>query len=740
MSGRSATATARMQVAGCQGRSTKLRVLASARAQLIGWSILAVFSQLALVRMFSTIVGATAYYANLFLLVAIFSLAAGFFARRLDKYVVFIPYFLLLSLLTALWLGEFSILNTIAEEFFWVNVTPRHSARSAFDLQLAIMILCFVAMPLLVLIGSRQGGSFVRQHKGHRAYLWMGAGGLIGAVIFVFQNQIMPEFIYLLVLWVILIGVCSWSALESHFQRILGLLPILALLLIGYEYSAASLWSPYQRINLLPVRDSESGPPNGYMVYVNGFYITEVSAVPYRPQAGFARTAFGIASSMNNVLVMGSGGGTSDVREALQAGAGHVEAVEIEPVFIALGRNFDPDKTYESPRVTVVNTDGRKYLAQNRMKFDCVYYPFVDSQTVASNRARFRLDSFLYTVEGLRLAYESLAPEGTLLVYFMTGGASWLQRRMYELLKEATGRHVMVFRLGESHTLYFVRNGTSTASALTAWDIARSFEGLPSLPVPNDDWPFFYSLNKTIPLEHVRLLIIVFLMFLGLLLALTDRSASPGARYRSVALPIYAFFSGAAFFFIELRTISAITPFMGSTYVSQACVVIGIIAASLCGALLGTSRKAVPLYLAWLLLLSGLVIAFCAKSWFHPFSGAVVRSTALYLSSLLVPVFFAGHLYLSYLKNCSPQAALSMQKWNLIGGAVGGLSECVVIVVGFDKTLWIAVLFYCFSCLPFVLTKFPFPTSLRPNRNCTEGTPHAGETESRASPSSKGRG
>ena len=152
---------------------------------------------------------------------------------------------------------------------------------------------------------------------------------------------------------------------------------------------------------------------------------------------------------------------------------------------------------------------------------------------------------------------------------------------------------------------------------------------------------------------------------------------------------------------------------MGSTYLSQASVVIGIILASLCGAVLGCSRKRIPLYLTWLLLLCGLVIALCARTWFHPFSGIVIRSTVLYLSSLLVPVFFAGYLYLSYLRNCSSETALLMQKWNLIGGVIGGFSECAVIVIGFDKTLWIAALFYCLSCIPFIVGRFPVSRILR---------------------------
>ena len=65
--------------------------------------------------------------------------------------------------------------------------------------------------------------------------------------------------------------------------------------------------------------------------------------------------------TFENVLVLGAGSGT-DVAAALRHGAKHVDAVEIDPVIIRLGREHHPDQPYSDPRVTVVNDDARHFL------------------------------------------------------------------------------------------------------------------------------------------------------------------------------------------------------------------------------------------------------------------------------------------------------------------------------------------------------------------------------------------
>ena len=63
-----------------------------------------------------------------------------------------------------------------------------------------------------------------------------------------------------------------------------------------------------------------------------------------------------------DVLIVGAGSGT-DVAIALQNGARHVDAVEIDPRLLQLGRERHPDRPYQDPRVTTHVDDGRAFLS-----------------------------------------------------------------------------------------------------------------------------------------------------------------------------------------------------------------------------------------------------------------------------------------------------------------------------------------------------------------------------------------
>ena len=669
--------------------------------ELALWSAVTVFSELAIVRLFSTLVGGASYFGNLFLLVGSFAAACGLMAPRLGRFSHCVAAALLLPLIAAVALGRFDLIEWMPDEFFWSSIARTKPREASFDLRLGILLLAVSSLPALLLCGAVQGELVRRVREGAKAYLILAGGGLAGAALLAVQNQWLPSLAALVCLWSALVGSC-WL-LGTRGRSWLWLTPLIAALAIAVPVSLRSRWSPYQRIDLAPM-------PGGYAIHSNGFYISSVSNVPDAKLttrfAGPTAWAFKSLHPGDNVLVVGSGAGTADVREALHAGAGHVTAVEIDPEFIQVGLDIDPDHTYRDPKVERVNADGRHFLASTDRQYDFILYPFVDSQTNASNQARFRLDSFLYTLEGLHLAYSHLAPRGIMIVNFATG-TRWIQQRMYDLLRVATGREVRVFVRGQSvWSLYAVSNGRQLP------DVAPFFTAVPpaalhvsDLPIPTDDWPFLYSLERRVPWEYLRISGMVLLLFAALLAGVTakrwreseasDWPAASSASPLSTSLLAYAFFSGAAFFFIELRTISALVPVFGSTYLSQSAAVIGIIACSLAGGLSAERRLWLPPLAAWLALFACLGLSYVAPDWFHPLWGLLQPSASLMLLALLSPVFFAGYLYLTYVRRLPAAAVASMQKWNLVGGAIGGLAECSLIVLGFRLSIWVALAFYC---------------------------------------------
>jgi len=672
---------------------------------IILWSAFGVFSQLAFVRLFSTTAGETTYYGNVFFIIAIFALSCGFSTRKLARFYYLIPLAVLLNDAAVRWLGTYNLLQQLPGEFQWVSVANLSPKEANFDLQLAVLLLCTALVPVMVLIGAKQGAHMVSGNYQKRGYVLMAVGGILGALAFTLQNQFFPSQWVLFLVWIGGFLVILWREQQLVPDRqglAVALLSAAGLLAMGWSFSSQHDWSPYQRIDAV-----ENHQEDSMDLYTNGFYISTVHLQDAKarhqiPSWTLHTMPFQSVEPGDRVLVLGSGGGTADVREAIYHGAGSVTAVEIDPKFIALGTKYDPEKSYLKPQVTTYVNDARRFLNTCQEKYDFIYMPFLDSQTNASNQSRFRLDSFLYTKEGLRLAYSKLSDRGVFFVSFATA-TPWIRQRMFHLLEEATQTEISVFDVPGFIQTYYVASHGRTVDDFPApfVDARQQFTSETKELVPTDDWPFLYSQFAGIPKEHLRLIYTLGILMLSIFLLSRNLSPVPAASDQPAppALGVYAFFSGAAFFFIQIRTISALTPWFGATYISQAMVVMGIILSSLGGALLAFYSRALTTGLAWALLFISVALGFYAANLFHPLYGTLFPSVPCFLIILLLPTFFAGYVYLQYLHGLSSQAVLQMQLWNLVGGAIGGLAEGAVIITGFRNSLWIVTTFYVLAFL-----------------------------------------
>src|SRR5262249_24071722 len=133
-------------------------------------------------------------------------------------------------------------------------------------------------------------------------------------------------------------------------------------------------------------------------------------AVPHLPRQISGMPPF------KNVLIIGAGSG-NDVSRALQWGAEHVDAVEIDPVIQRLGAHDHPDHPYQDPRVTVHIGDGRNFLRSTDTQYDLVLYALVDSLILHSSYSNIRLESYLFTREAFQDVKQRLKPGGTFILY-----------------------------------------------------------------------------------------------------------------------------------------------------------------------------------------------------------------------------------------------------------------------------------------------------------------------------------
>ncbi|HEY3582030.1 MAG TPA: hypothetical protein VGK82_15850, partial [Pyrinomonadaceae bacterium] len=143
------------------------------------------------------------------------------------------------------------------------------------------------------------------------------------------------------------------------------------------------------------------------------------------------RPAFG------DVMIIGAGSG-NDVSRALQWGAKHVDAVEIDPAIYRLGQAHHPDQPYADPRVEIHNDDGRNFLRATDRKYDLIIYALVDSLVLHSGYSNIRLESFLFTRQAFEDVRRHLKPNGTFVIYnyFRQG---WLAARLKQGLDEVFG-------------------------------------------------------------------------------------------------------------------------------------------------------------------------------------------------------------------------------------------------------------------------------------------------------------
>ena len=98
-----------------------------------------------------------------------------------------------------------------------------------------------------------------------------------------------------------------------------------------------SLWSPYYRITVF-----DDGADT--VVEVNNIF--HQSMAPIDKKEYFYQWPYQVfGNTFDDVLILGAGTGT-DVAAALRHGAKHVDAVEIDPVILNLGRARHPDHPY----------------------------------------------------------------------------------------------------------------------------------------------------------------------------------------------------------------------------------------------------------------------------------------------------------------------------------------------------------------------------------------------------------
>jgi hypothetical protein len=444
------------------------------------------------------------------------------------------------------------------------------------------------------------------------------------------------------------------------------------------------VYSPYQLVEI--GTDSRTGLT---LIRAAGHYYQHIQDFSGH-NGGDARDYYDFAYKAHPVLtdvaVVGSGTG-NDVAAALRAGAGRVDAIEIDPVILLVGEQRHPENPYADPRVHAINNDARSFLRGAADKYDLIVYGLLDSHTLLSHGSSVRLDSFVYTVEGLREARSRLKPDGLISLTFTVLTES-LGRKIYLMLQEAfDGRAPVSVAFGGNRT-FLISNDPSwqPPAGLMNADIENTTAAYANslLPVSlsTDDWPFLYMAQRVYPVSYLVMICLI----LALSLLLVGNFVAEAPRFSHLSF----FFLGAGFMLVETKGITEMGLTFGNTWQVIGVVFAGILIMAFLGNCLVQWLNIKRPLMSYLFLLAAL-----AAGWLAARSGGFASTPVGRLETvalLSLPLLFSGIVFSTLLS--ARGHISSIMAMNLLGAIVGGLLEYNSMYLGFQALYLMAMLCY----------------------------------------------
>jgi hypothetical protein len=458
-------------------------------------------------------------------------------------------------------------------------------------------------------------------------------------------------------------------------------------------------WSQYYRVQFYPgdKQISVNGIPHQAMIDING-------TIYQRPYQRFT-------GNLGEVLIVGAGNG-NDVAAALEAGAEHVDAVEIDPVLQDLGAKYHPMDPYADPRVTRITNDGRAYLQQTDKTYDLIIFALPDSLTLVSGQSAVRLESFLFTKEAMDAARDHLNPGGAFSMYNFYR-EPWLLDRLGGTLRDVYGHPPCLDRGEQGQTQ--VGTFSMLTVGLEASDVHCDETWQPSgevVPPATDDRPFVYLKTPSIPSRYIWTLGLILLVS-----AVAVRLA--GGRFGPMRSYLDLFFMGAGFLLLETKSVVQFALLFGTTWFVNALVFAGILVTIL--AAIEVERRANirrPSLLYPLLFIGLLVAGFVPASWLLSLDTAPRFIAATLLA--FFPVFIANLVFASRFRDTAdPTTAFGA---NLLGAMLGGVLEYMALITGYRGLLVIAALLYALAWI-FGARKLKGATTAEPDTPAAELDP-----------------
>ena len=671
--------------------------------------------ELAIIRWQGTVWEIFAFYKNFSLLSCFAGLGLGYALSKRDRVpmILSLPLLALQVLLLVALRQGFGISMEIGRSLRATPITEQLNMGLAVASEVPQFISVYFFLGTVMLLTSlafmpvgQICGRLLERTVALKAYGLNLVGSILGTLLMMALSLLWtPPVVWLIPCFAILLLLQAFDR-KAIIVGVLSALVAIAALEWPVSFLCERVYSPYQLLErglgdhgLTQIRAA-----GHYYQRVHNLSTNFVAAYPDRkPVRDYYELPYRIHPKSKRVAIVGAGTG-NDVAAALRCGVAHVDAIEIDPAIMAIGVHYHPESPYTDVRVSRIVNDARTFLRRTTNYYDLIVYGLLDSHALLSHASSVRLDSFVYTVEGIRDAKNRLVDGGIVSLSFCVISPE-IGRKIYLMMEKAfDGRPPLCIRANYDGSIMFINSkqrslqlDPSILRETGFSDVTHEFAN-PNLlaDVSTDDWPFFYMPHRIYPVSYVWMMALILLVSVVLFWNFVgERPRFSHAAY---------FFMGAGFMLVETKAITELGLMFGNTWQVIGIVILAVLImaylANLVVMKLGFRRISAPLILLILSLVAGVAVA---KAGGMP---ATMLGQLLAVVVLTAPMFFSGIAFSSLLAGSGDIAgALAM---NLLGAMCGGLLEYNSMYFGFQFLYWIAMALYGAALISNLFTRMRF--------------------------------
>ena len=658
-------------------------------------TMLSLLLELVLIRWLASVFPVYSFYKNFTMLACFLGLGAGYAVAERQPCT---PALVLPML--ALFVGVITLLRYDTGAAYLIFSI---GWLSTFDLPVYFLLgASFIISACICYPVGQLCGKLLHSSDSLNAYAFNLGGSILGVIaLFVMSLYWLPP-----VIWFAVTGGMMLLFVLSRDEflpvGIASFCVLLGILAWPVQPETQRIYSPYQLLERTAKADGLmqilSGGSYYQKVYnfADGKRGTESDADRY--VRAYYEFPFNFKKAPERVAIVGSGSG-NDVATALRMGAAHVDAIEIDPAIAFLGTKYHPERPYDDPRVSLQINDARNFFRTATEQYDLIVYGVLDSHTALSHASNLRVDSYVYTREGIAEAFKLLKPDGVLSISFTLVNDA-LGFKLSKILRDLPGAGkplaVRVLYDYSKTTAFVVKKGKAVTmpdgnsfAAIGFTDVSDYFsQPYAESAVPTDDWPFFYMVERAYPVTYMIALGMVLLLSYFFVRKTIGFSDPIDRSY----LPF--FFLGSGFMLVETKAITELGLHLGGTwFVIAAAIMLVLVMAFLANLLVTRSERSLagPAYLGlFVSLLVGYVLATSHGQWEF---GSPLMQLALSCVVLTIPLFFAGIIFSSLIGEARINISTAFA-YNLMGALFGGVMEYNSMYFGFAFLYLLALGFY----------------------------------------------